>query len=130
MLLRTLQDSRYVDCHRHGDERFVLKVVRRSDFDYFEDLYRRLEPCPYVRLLHDTVHDPPTFVFKYLREDLLSLVDRDMPITVTKRILKDALRGIAALHAKDIIHTGKEKSRHNLILFWIVHENKNSKIQT
>lgn len=47
------------------------------------------------------------FVYKYFTDDLLSLVRKNLPIAHTKRILKDTLRGLAALHDHNIIHTGK-----------------------
>ncbi|KAK0925656.1 hypothetical protein LTR29_018015 [Friedmanniomyces endolithicus] len=44
------------------------------------------------------------FVFEYLNEDLLQLAQKDLPVAVTKRILKCALRGLMALHEQDIVH--------------------------
>lgn len=61
-----------------------------------------------MRGLEDTAPDQSIFVFKYLKENLLGLVQKDLPIAVTKRILKDALRGLAALHDKDIVHNGSK----------------------
>ena len=46
------------------------------------------------------------FVFQYFAGHLLRLVQKDLPLAVTKRILKDVLRGIAELHDQDIVHTG------------------------
>lgn len=46
------------------------------------------------------------FVFQYFADHLLSLAQKDLPLAVTKQILKDALRGIAELHDQDIVHTG------------------------
>lgn len=46
------------------------------------------------------------FVFQYFDDHLLRLAQKDLPIVVTKRILKDALRGIAELHDLDVVHTG------------------------
>lgn len=47
------------------------------------------------------------FVYKYFTDDLLSLARKDLPIALVKRILKDTLRGLAALHDQNIVHTGK-----------------------
>lgn len=48
------------------------------------------------------------FVYEYFTDDLLSLAQKDLPLTVTKRILKDTLRGLAAMHDQNIVHTGKK----------------------
>ena len=47
------------------------------------------------------------FVFDYFKDHLLRLAQKDLPINTTKRILKDALRGLAELHDQDVVHTGK-----------------------
>ena len=70
-------------------------------------MYRELRSCPHLRLSQDTVPELSMFVYKYFTDNLLSLVRKDLPIPLTKRILKDTLRGLAALHDQNIIHTGK-----------------------
>jgi serine/threonine protein kinase len=90
-----------------GNHKFILKDVSQSDFKYFQDMYRDLRSCPYLRLSQDTVPEQSMFVYKYFSDDLLRLVRKDLPIALTKRILKDTLRGLAALHDQNIIHTGK-----------------------
>ncbi|KAK2808803.1 hypothetical protein FQN49_008679 [Arthroderma sp. PD_2] len=45
------------------------------------------------------------FVYKYLTNDLLSLVTQvDLPLKTTKRILRDAFQGLAVLHDNHIVH--------------------------
>lgn len=46
------------------------------------------------------------FAFEYFTGHLLRLAQNDPPLQITKRILKDALRGLAELHSRDIVHTG------------------------
>ena len=70
-------------------------------------MYRGLRGCPYLRQLQDTVPEQSMFVYKYLTDNFLSLAQKDLPIALTKRVLKDTLRGIAALHDQNIVHTGK-----------------------
>jgi serine/threonine protein kinase len=70
-------------------------------------MYRKLRGCPYLRLSHDIVPKPSMFVYKYFSDHLLSLVQEDLSIALTKRILKDTLRGLAALHDQNIVHAGK-----------------------
>lgn len=92
---------------RAGDQKYVLKYVSRETFEYFQDIYSALEGFPYVRTLYDTIPEHCIFVFKFAREDLLSLAQKDLPIMATKKILKDTLRGLAALHDLHIVHAGK-----------------------
>jgi len=56
--------------------------------------------------MHDTILDKSMFVFKCFDDHLLRLAQKDLPIAVTKSILKDALCGIAELHDQNIVHTG------------------------
>ncbi|TPX24389.1 hypothetical protein DIZ76_013735 [Coccidioides immitis] len=53
----------------------------------------------------DTIPKKSMFVFEYFADHLLHLAQKDLPLEVTKRILRDALRGIAELHDQDIVHT-------------------------
>jgi hypothetical protein len=47
------------------------------------------------------------FVYKYFADHLLSFARQELPIMLSKRILKDTLHRLAALHAQNIVHTGK-----------------------
>lgn len=46
------------------------------------------------------------FIYRYLSDHLLSFAQEDPDLPILKRVLKDALRGIAAMHDQDIVHTG------------------------
>lgn len=46
------------------------------------------------------------FVFEHFTGHLLTLAQKDLLLVVVKRILKNALTGIAELHDRDIVHTG------------------------
>ena len=70
-------------------------------------MYRGLGSCAYLRLLQDTILKRSISVYIYFTDDLLSLTQMDLPIALTKRILKDTLRGLAVLHDHNIVHTGK-----------------------
>ena len=89
-----------------GEKPFVLKEVSQSDFKYYLDIYRSLRSCVYLRLLQDTIQEQSMFVYQYFAGDLLSLAQMDLPIALTKRILKDTLRGLAVLYDHNIVHTG------------------------
>lgn len=47
------------------------------------------------------------FIYEYLTDHLLNVAKKNIPIIATKRILRDALRGLKGLHDQDIVHTGK-----------------------
>jgi serine/threonine protein kinase len=81
-----------------------LKSVAPRDFKYFKDMFDDLRGSPYLRVSVDTCPDASVFVYKYLRDHLLSFVQNNVSLPITKRILRDALRGIAALHGKGIVH--------------------------
>ena len=77
-----------------------------AEFQYYHDMQRALNTSRYLRLLQDTVPDRSMFVYKYFNDHLLSLAQKDLPLPLTKRILKDALHGLAELHDQNIVHTG------------------------
>lgn len=77
-------------------------------------MYHALNDCAYLRSLHDTIPETSLFVYEYLTDNLLGLVQKDLPVSTIKQILRDSLRGLAALHEKDIVHTGT-----NLVTVWL-----------
>jgi serine/threonine protein kinase len=68
-------------------------------------MFDDLRSSPYIRVSDDAAPEESLFMYKYLQDHLLSFVQRDIPLHLTKRILRDALRGIATLHEKGIVHT-------------------------
>ena len=90
---------------RYEEQYFVLKTVL-ADYEYYEDMQRALATSRYLRLLQDTIPDRSMFVYKYLKDHLLSLAQKDLPLLLTKRILRAALHGLAELHHQNIVHTG------------------------
>ncbi|KAI8944636.1 kinase-like protein [Xylaria longipes] len=96
---------RFVYLAKAGSEKFILKKVSDSFYADHEDLFRPLRGCPNLRVACDTIPEQSTLVYRYFSDHLLSLAQTDLPIQVTKRILKDALRGLAVLHDHDIVHT-------------------------
>lgn len=87
---------------------FILKDIVEDQFKYYHDMYNALS-SPYVRSLEDTVSKQSIFIYKYLNGHLLELAQKNLALQETKRVLKDALRGLAALHDQDIVHTGKSR---------------------
>lgn len=72
-------------------------------------MYHGLRNCTYLRLSQDMIPERSIFVYKYFTENLLGLLAlrEGLPIALTKRILKDTLRGLAALHDQNIVHSGR-----------------------
>ena len=105
--------GRYTEClitlFRSGHDRFILKDIPELIFNHFnEEIRPNLRDCPFIRLPVDTISGERIFVFRYLKEDLLSVVKRDISMQSAKRILKDSLRGLVELHDQDVVHLGNE----------------------
>ncbi|KAI9651647.1 MAG: hypothetical protein M1831_000550 [Alyxoria varia] len=88
-----------------GQEKFVLKNIPKEILSGFnESIWPRLRGVQYVRLPWDTIPGQRIHVYKYLTGDFLSLVGKRIPRLARKQILKAALRGLAALHDRDVVH--------------------------
>ncbi|OJD14002.1 serine/threonine protein kinase [Emergomyces pasteurianus Ep9510] len=88
-----------------GQDKFILKDIPKSIFSSFnKDIRPRLRESPFLRLSHDTIPDQQIFVYKYMDDDFLSLVRKQIPMQARKQILKASLRGIAELHSHNIVH--------------------------
>lgn len=88
-----------------NNERFVLKSVLPERFEYQEKMYEDLRSCGYVRFPVDTIPDQSMFAYRYFKQDLLNYPrNMGIPKTQEKRILRDALRGLVAMHEKRIVH--------------------------
>lgn len=86
-----------------------MKYIHTVNFEDLQNINNRLRGggASHVRLAQDTIPEKSMFVFEYFADHLLHLAQKDLRLPVTKGILKDALRGIAELHDKDIVHTGR-----------------------
>lgn len=73
---------------------------------FSRDIHPRLPRSPRIRLPLDTIPDRHTLVYKYLSDDLLSLVKQQVSERALKQILKASLQGIAELHDCDMVHLG------------------------
>lgn len=93
-----------------------MKSVPREDFTYFQDMYRDIQSSPYLRAADDAIPEQGMFAYKYMKDDLLSLAEKDVPLPSMKRILRDSLRGLVALHDKGIVHT--DIKANNIMVNW------------
>ncbi|KAI0165234.1 kinase-like protein [Hypoxylon sp. FL1284] len=101
-----LQDrqDRQVYLARANEKMFVLKSLFESEYNYALPLQLRFNHSPYLRALRDTVPDMKMFVNEYMTDHLLNFAFQDLSLATQKRVLRDALRGLAALHAQNIAH--------------------------
>lgn len=83
-----------------------MKTIFKSEFAYQMSLQKPLSGCPNLRVLIDAVPQHLLFVYEHMTDDLLRLGLRDLPAVARKRILRDALTGLAELHDRGIVHTG------------------------
>lgn len=79
-------------------------------------MFDHLRRSPYVRVADDTIPDRSMFAYKYVKDHLLSFAQKDVSVSLRKRILRDSLRGIAALHEKGIVHT--DIKANNILVDW------------
>ncbi|KAL8967275.1 MAG: hypothetical protein Q9197_005516 [Variospora fuerteventurae] len=98
-----------------GNQKFVVKNIL-AEYKYYQDMQRALHGSRYLRLLQDTIPDRSMFVYKYLNNHLLFLAQKYLPLPLTKRILKDTLRGLAELHHQNIVHTDIKPN--NILVQW------------
>jgi serine/threonine protein kinase len=79
-------------------------------------MFDDLQDSPYVRIADDTIPGESMFAYKYLQDHLLSFVLEELPLSMMKRVLRDALRGVAAMHEKGIVHT--DIKANNILVEW------------
>ncbi|KAF2692015.1 calcium/calmodulin dependent protein kinase [Lentithecium fluviatile CBS 122367] len=88
-----------------GSQQNVLKSVPQNDFKSFQDMFSDLQGSSNIRVADDAIPDQSMFAYRYFRGHLLSFAQTNPPLLITKQILRDSLRGIAALHEKGIVHS-------------------------
>lgn len=58
----------------------------------------------------DRIPEQSILIYDYATDHLLSLAQKEIPLAARKRILRDALRGLAVLHDKNIVHAGTSRT--------------------
>lgn len=90
-----------------GAEDFVIKNMIPGEFEYQLALQSSLASCPNLRTAIDTVPAFELLVYRFLASDVLQISQKPLAKAKRKCILKNTLSGLAGLHDKGIIHTGK-----------------------
>ncbi|KAF1840293.1 kinase-like protein [Cucurbitaria berberidis CBS 394.84] len=110
---------RVCSSHDNAGRKYILKYIPEVNYSYLEkEIYGRLrEDAKNVRIIEDAIPDKSMFVFKYFRSHFLGLVQqKNLPLDVTKTILKQALLGIAEMHDKEIVHSDIKAD--NILVDW------------
>ncbi|KAK0125550.1 hypothetical protein ONS96_009387 [Cadophora gregata f. sp. sojae] len=87
-------------------KKFVVKNMIPDDYEYQKDLQGSIASCPHLRTMVDGVPGPDLFIYPFLKTNLLQFSQNKLSNATRKDILKSALTGLAALHEKNIIHSG------------------------
>lgn len=85
----------------------MIKNMIPGEFEYQQDLQSKVASCPNLRTMIDTVPEFELFIYPFLAVDLLQASQQPLPKDTRKTILQNALTGLAELHDKGIVHTGK-----------------------
>jgi len=88
-------------------QNFVVKNMIPGEYKYQQDLQKPLSSFPNLRTVIDGVPGPELFIYPFLQTDLLQFAQKNLTGTTRKSMLKSALTGLAAMHDRNIIHTGK-----------------------
>ncbi|KAI1839585.1 hypothetical protein JX265_013338 [Neoarthrinium moseri] len=103
-VLQDRQDRFVYLAEAEDKKRYVLKSLFDSEYNYALALQPKLSDSPYLRAVQDTIPGQKMFVNEYLSDHLLNFAWKPLPLLTQKRILRDALRGLAAMHEHDIAH--------------------------
>ncbi|KAK8022845.1 kinase-like protein [Apiospora rasikravindrae] len=106
VIKQVLQDrqDRHVYLAEADQQKFVLKTLFEPEYNYALSLQQKFADSPYLRAVRDTIPGEKMFVNEYLSDHLLNFAWKDISLSTQKRILRDALRGLARMHAHDIAH--------------------------
>ena len=95
--------------HSAEQKHFVLKEVPKAHLQSILKLYHDLPRSPFLRMIEDIVQEHSLLVYSYRTTNLLELrTQPGVSLKTKKRILRDSLKAIAALHRCDFVHTGTD----------------------
>ncbi|KAM5504027.1 hypothetical protein McanMca71_003656 [Microsporum canis] len=94
----------YLATTKDGNK-YVAKNIYHTEFEYQLNLQTPLASLRNLRVVLDTVPEHLLFIYNFCTDDLLGLARKDsLSYTDRKRILRDTLEGLAALHERGILH--------------------------
>jgi hypothetical protein len=79
----------------------------QGEYEYQLKLQKSLSTSPNVRAVVDTIQELEVFIYPFLSADLLHLSQKRLPKETRRHILRYALRGLADMHHKNVLHNGK-----------------------
>ena len=88
-------------------QNFIVKNMIPGEYEYQQDLQKPLASCPNLRTVVDGLPGPELFIYQFLETDLLQFSQKKLTEATRRHILKSALLGLAALHERNIMHTGE-----------------------
>ncbi|KAL8383698.1 hypothetical protein RB595_010751 [Gaeumannomyces hyphopodioides] len=118
-----LREGRHSHVYRatHAERLYVLKEVIPGEFDSQVSLEKRVEHSSHVRTAIDTIPDRYLLVYPHLED---SLYFHKWPLSFApaakKKLLRDALSGLADLHDQRIIHT--DIGPENIMMDFVIHD--------
>lgn len=84
-----------------------MKDMIPGEYEYQLKLQKSLSASPNVRAVVDTIKELEVFIYPFLSADLLHLSQKTLPKETRRDILRYALRGLADMHDKNVLHNGK-----------------------
>ncbi|XXH01874.1 hypothetical protein Hte_008236 [Hypoxylon texense] len=84
--------------------KYIVKNMIKGEFEYQMELQKLVSSSPNVRTVVDTNRAFEIFIYPFLIGDLLRFSQRKLATETRKHILRSALRGLADLHERDILH--------------------------
>ncbi|KAI1774395.1 hypothetical protein F4818DRAFT_81332 [Hypoxylon cercidicola] len=84
--------------------KYIVKNMIKGEFEYQMELQKLVSSSPNVRTVVDTNREFEIFIYPFLIGDLLRFSQRKLAIEARKDVLRSALRGLADLHERDILH--------------------------
>lgn len=66
-----------------------------------------LKSIPHIRPLVDTKASLEMLIYPYLDAHLLDFARRKLSLATRRRIVKETLEGLAGMHDRGVIHSGK-----------------------
>ncbi|KAI1131979.1 kinase-like protein [Nemania abortiva] len=89
---------------RSGTMKYILKNLIKGEFEYQIEVQQLLSTSSNVRTFVDTHRESESFIYPFLIDDMLQFSQRKLSAEIRKKILRSALRGLADLHEKDMLH--------------------------